>query len=638
MAPIQKHISSLIGENSHSATSKTFTASTCSNKTRTSSSSNSITSNDGGIASNNRDSSRNHITHFDEEGEREIALPIISRGHFYQDSFFKDLREQFDNAVRDTLDLWDSRSPFEEDLLRYRRMRDLNLTEETQALSVSQDDNSHQVVIDVRDFMDGDIKVKVVDDSELVIEGSVEKRQDGSVSKKTFCRRFSFPALLSEDTVSSSMSADGVLTVTLPKKISLLNNKEGKTVNITASHKKSANNTNTHMNTSNNVEKKRVNFEEKTSKSSQVKVQEDQSASTESKNTQDSSDSTKDNPLTSFHVLPISERGPFFRDSFFQDTRRHFQEAIDQILNEWGQVDSASDHMNTYRNLRKHHLQEKNQAVAFAEDHQCYKVVVDVQDFKEGDVKVKVVDENELTIEGNLEIKRDESVSSKSFFRRFSFPGLVSADTVTSVMSSDGILTVTVPKATSGSKIGAVSEAAQSQVSQSSSKSTEENQSFKTESKSERQSFHSMCQNACEATSTSSLMNNILSEEKHRDKDAHDKICESGAVLSHNAQSSKNTMADHWLPISLKGQFFSDSFSKMSVVLDVHDFPSEDVKVKVVDNKEVVVEGVVEKNDGTFRSSKSFCRRFNFPGEVDMNAVTSAMSSDGVLTITAPKV
>lgn len=74
-------------------------------------------------------------------------------------------------------------------------------------------------MIDVRDFMDGDIKVKVVDDSELVIEGSVEKRRDGAVSKKTFCRRFSFPGLLSEDAVSSSMSADGVLTVTVPKKV-----------------------------------------------------------------------------------------------------------------------------------------------------------------------------------------------------------------------------------------------------------------------------------------------------------------------------------------------------------------------------------------------------------------------------------
>ncbi|XP_042864567.1 uncharacterized protein LOC122248546 [Penaeus japonicus] len=533
MAPIQKHFSSHVEENSSSASSKTFTASSSINTVKTSASHNSAISSEGNTTTN-CDNLRTHLSQFGNQADRELILPIVSRGHFHHDSFFENLRQQFDTAVREMLDLWDSRSSVEDDLLSYRRMRDLNLTEETQALSVSQDDTSHQVVIDVRDFMDGDIKVKVVDDSELVIEGSVEKRQDGSVSKKTFCRRFSFPALLSEDTVSSSMSADGVLTVTLPKKISLLNNEEGKTVNITASHKKSANNTNTHMDVTNNVERKKVNFEEKTSKSSQVKVQEDQSASTESKNTQDSSDSTKDNPLTSFHVLPISERGPFFRDSFFQDTRKHFQEAIDQTSNQsGGQVDSASDHEHLQELLRKHHLQEKNQAVAFAEDHQCYKVVVDVQDFKEGDVKVKVVDENELTIEGNLEIKRDESVSSKSFFRRFSFPGLVSADTVTSVMSSDGILTVTVPKATSGSKIGAVSEAAQSQVSQSSSKSTEENQSFRTESKSERQSFHSMCQNACEATSTSSLMNNILSEEKHRDKDAHDKICESGAVLSH---------------------------------------------------------------------------------------------------------
>jgi len=73
------------------------------------------------------------------------------------------------------------------------------------------------------------------------------------------------------------------------------------------------------------------------------------------------------------------------------------------------------------------------------------------------------------------------------------------------------------------------------------------------------------------------------------------------------------------------------------VVMDVHDFMTGDIKVKVVDNKEVVVEGRVEKQDGGFRSTKSFCRRFNFPGKVDMEAVTSAMSSDGVLTITAPK-
>lgn len=40
---------------------------------------------------------------------------------------------------------------------------------------------------------------------------------------------------------------------------------------------------------------------------------------------------------------------------------------------------------------------------------------------------------------------------------------------------------------------------------------------------------------------------------------------------------------------------------------------------------------------GDFKSMKNFCRRLNFPGKVSMKAVTSAMSSDGVLAIAAPK-
>ncbi|XP_042876730.1 uncharacterized protein LOC122256254 [Penaeus japonicus] len=191
MAPIQKHFSSHVEENSSGASSKTFTASSSINTVKTSASHNSAISSEGNTTTN-CDNLGTHLSQFGNQADRELILPIVSRGHFYHDSFFENLRQQFDTAVRDMLDLWDSRSSVEDDLLSYRRMRDLNLTEETQALSVSQDDTSHQVVIDVRDFMDGDIKVKVVDDSELVIEGSVEKRQDGSVSKKTFCRHFSF--------------------------------------------------------------------------------------------------------------------------------------------------------------------------------------------------------------------------------------------------------------------------------------------------------------------------------------------------------------------------------------------------------------------------------------------------------------
>lgn len=69
--------------------------------------------------------------------------------------------------------------------------------------------------------------------------------------------------------------------------------------------------------------------------------------------------------------------------------------------------------------------------------------------------------------------------------------------------------------------------------------------------------------------------------------------------------------------------------------LDVHVFKSG-VKVKVEDDKQMVVEGWVEKEEGAFKSTKSFLRRFNLLGKVDME--TSAMSSDDVLTITAPKI
>lgn len=73
--------------------------------------------------------------------------------------------------------------------------------------------------------------------------------------------------------------------------------------------------------------------------------------------------------------------------------------------------------------------------------------------------------------------------------------------------------------------------------------------------------------------------------------------------------------------------------------MDVHDFLDGEVKVKVVGEKEVVVEGRVERREGggSSVSSHSFRRRFSLPHLTDMSAITSVMSSDGILTITAPK-
>nr|XP_027228839.1 alpha-crystallin A chain-like [Penaeus vannamei] len=205
-------------------------------------------------------------------------------------------------------------------------------------------------------------------------------------------------------------------------------------------------------------------------------------------------------------------------------------------------------------------------------------------------------------------------------------------------MSSDGILTVTVPKTTSGSKASAVSEASTSQVSQTSSQNTEEKQTL-------TKKAHSQARTQWTTSGFPSPRRSVFSDSFFEDvrKDFETAVNE---VLSrHDIMRSANdelscyrSLRERELKDETQAMKTTEDQHGFKVVLDVHDFMNEDVKVKVVDNKEVVVEGRAEKNDGTLRSSKSFCRRFTLPGAVDMNAVTSAMSSDGVLTITAPKI
>ncbi|XP_037777057.1 protein lethal(2)essential for life-like [Penaeus monodon] len=144
-------------------------------------------------------------------------------------------------------------------------------------------------------------------------------------------------------------------------------------------------------------------------------------------------------------LLPIAEKGLFFHDSFFEDIRKHFESAIEQILDRWGEDKSVSDLMNSYGRVRERNLQQENQVMAFSADDQNHKVVLDVDDFKNGDVKVTVED-NQVVVEGRMEKEEGDFKSMKSFCRRFNFPGKVDMEGVTSTMSSDGVLTITAPK------------------------------------------------------------------------------------------------------------------------------------------------------------------------------------------------
>ncbi|XP_047540669.1 protein lethal(2)essential for life-like [Vanessa atalanta] len=76
---------------------------------------------------------------------------------------------------------------------------------------------------------------------------------------------------------------------------------------------------------------------------------------------------------------------------------------------------------------------------------------------------------------------------------------------------------------------------------------------------------------------------------------------------------------------------------KFQVNLDVQHFNPEEISVKTTDNY-VVVEGKhEEKKDDHGFVSRQFKRRYALPEGCNPELVESKLSSDGVLTITAPK-
>ncbi|CAL7948312.1 unnamed protein product [Xylocopa violacea] len=72
------------------------------------------------------------------------------------------------------------------------------------------------------------------------------------------------------------------------------------------------------------------------------------------------------------------------------------------------------------------------------------------------------------------------------------------------------------------------------------------------------------------------------------------------------------------------------------VILDVQQFKPEEINVKLVDRLVVIEAKHEEKRDEHGYISRQFVRKYLLPEQVDESQLASNISSDGVLTITAP--
>lgn len=77
--------------------------------------------------------------------------------------------------------------------------------------------------------------------------------------------------------------------------------------------------------------------------------------------------------------------------------------------------------------------------------------------------------------------------------------------------------------------------------------------------------------------------------------------------------------------------------NKVQLILDIQQFSPSEITIKTVDGA-IIVEGKhEEKEDEHGFISRHFKRRYLLPKDVEIEKVTSSLSSDGVLTITAPR-
>ncbi|XP_063603926.1 heat shock protein 67B1-like [Penaeus indicus] len=156
------------------------------------------------------------------------TVTVERRGAFTDDPFFKDSLEEWDQAMKNVVDRWDKQpvttttttttSPSSSETRTvYRQIRSSNVTsDDSQAVSCTEEDGKYKMIIDVKDFKPEDINVKTVDDT-VVVEGKIEKKEGNAVSTQMFTRRFMLPSNVDLNAITSALSRDGVLTINAPK-------------------------------------------------------------------------------------------------------------------------------------------------------------------------------------------------------------------------------------------------------------------------------------------------------------------------------------------------------------------------------------------------------------------------------------
>jgi len=264
----------------------------------------------------------------------------------------------------------------------------------------------------------------------------------------------------------------------------------------------------------------------------------------------------------------------------------------------------------------------------------AFKITLNTQGYNPGDISVKTVGEKDLLIEGkHVEEKGAGTKSEKNFSRKFTLPQAVKQSTITSSLSKDGTLTITAPKLN-------VDKSSNIQVFQSPSNSSRVTQS------SEQKHFSTSNTNNNNSTSpfkTDNTMDKFF-DPHFENVFNHRKIntFNENSRNEMNNNSFKSMMNNDWMTEQRVPDFSSKQMNMSDMVetekdyqikMNVATYEPKDIRVRAVSDRDLLIEGSHQAEGG----ERSFSQRIGLPRQANMEAVTSSLSKDGVLTITAPK-
>jgi len=152
----------------------------------------------------------------------------------------------------------------------------------------------------------------------------------------------------------------------------------------------------------------------------------------------------------------VEKRGTFNDDAFFKDSWQEWDKAMKEVVDKWDKEHGTNEvatlqapgaeTKTVYRNIRSSNVSsEDSQAVSCIEEDGKYKMVIDVKEFKPEAINVKTVDDT-VIVEGKVEKKEGNSISTQMFTRRFLLPSSVDFNQISSALSKDGVLTINAPK------------------------------------------------------------------------------------------------------------------------------------------------------------------------------------------------